>query len=437
MKLKFIALLLLCTLQSFSSGIESELDLPSVPVLSLNAQEDLFVKAYEDVGPANINPVTTPVPGLAPMIEVHYSYVRGLVEKSPEDVALLKQFWQKTAPLIKGDTMTVNLMKRVTLQLSFLVTHFQRPDLFNDDIPFEVGGSGMYFKGHAWKDLDLFDLRHSLSSEYGPVQAIEEFPNSGLICEAVLCSKSGGFSFERFARNYVERSFPMQLSALSLVKPGEGPHGASYDNPARFLMHDYQHAFGFMQVFLSEGVYAFDQKKKENGVEIWTQARNILRKIYYTENSAKEKKDDMVGIFLLCHEKMRSMIQAMEGAAGKGEKEAFEGLIRSLTAPETEDPLADPYGIYPSPSQMYKTFWQDEERMLRDVYGDERFPVGGSPAAKAKAVVQGMNRFWEDFYQRNKDLFEDKIVPAVKETRTWKPAKPSAGIAALMKKFEA
>jgi hypothetical protein len=396
---KLITLLLLCTLQSFSSGIESELDLPSVPVLSLNAQEDLFVKAYEEVGPASVNPVKTPVPGLAPMIEVHYSYAHGLVKESPDHVDLLKQFWQKTAPLIKGDTMTVNLMKRITLQLAFLVTHFQNPALFDDEVPSEPG---MYFKGHAWKDLDQYDLRYGLFDDSSSMRAIEGFPNSGLICEAVLCSKSGGFSFERFARNYVERSFPMQLSALSLVKPGDGPHGASYDNSARFLMHDYGHASIFMRYLLCSDVFC--TKKRENGVELWTQARNILRKICYKKGSPKEKKADMMGIFLSCHERVNSMIEAMKGAAEKGEKEAFEGLIRSLIEPGGLDRLVDEWGDRMT-SEVYKEFFQDEERMLREVCGDASFPVDGSPATKATAVVQGMGHFWEEFYQRNKDLF--------------------------------
>ena len=91
-------------------------------MLKVNQQEEIFVKAYEEVGPANVRPHTL-IPGLSPMVRMHYSYVCDYVKDSPEHLSLLKKFWQKAAPLVESNQITVGRMRNITVQLAFLLSN--------------------------------------------------------------------------------------------------------------------------------------------------------------------------------------------------------------------------------------------------------------------------------------------------------------------------
>ncbi|MDC0349025.1 hypothetical protein OAN21_01280 [Alphaproteobacteria bacterium] len=312
MTFKLITLLLLCTLQSFSAEGELELDLPSVPVLSLNAQEALFVTAYEEVGPATLNPVTTPVPGLAPMIAVHYSYVRGLVEKSSEHVDLLKQFWKKTQRVIERNELTVGMMKSIATQLAFLLT---------DMVGGEKSSRYPLWEDYKWQDLDNYDpvvlfyqyrkgwnFKGDEFSEWPPKSfTADNIDPCGFDCEAILCCKGGGFSFERFVKNYLERDFVLHISALPFIKEGadKGPHGGIHDkNPLSFLTHEFDHVGFDFNTGKVTTKFTFEHREvdrplQEKGLTYWEAYRGLLRRVVA---NSKNLKRDHAAIFLLLHE---------------------------------------------------------------------------------------------------------------------------------------
>jgi hypothetical protein len=129
----------------------------------------------------------------------------------------------------------------------------------------------------------------------------------GFDCEAILCCKGGGFSFERFVKNYLERDFVLHISALPFVKEGadKGPHGGIHDkSPSSFLNHEFDHiGFDFntgkvTTKFTSEN-REVDRPLQEKGLTYWEAYRGLLRRVVA---NSKNLKRDHAAIFLLLHE---------------------------------------------------------------------------------------------------------------------------------------
>ena len=287
--------------------------LPTDKVLSINAQEDLFVKAYEAVGPSTIEREKTIIPGLEPMIRMHYSYVRGLVEQSPEHVELLQSFWHDVCPIIETN-LTIMNMRAITYQLSFLLTDLQQagkpsiePALTIEEIEEldKTGGWwwGNFYKSGCWKEIKSCQTlvnpdRPSYSYENDPyLSKKDRFP-----CGAIFCSKKGAFSYERFAKNYLERSWVLHLAALSFTDTG--PHGGTVHESAHYLYHDWQHEQEFSDALYFEQ-QKFDQDSRTMGMNEWDTRKDLLKKIYA---SPHQQKRNNIAIFLLEHQEPASLL---------------------------------------------------------------------------------------------------------------------------------
>lgn len=297
MNLKSIFLFLFFTLSALSCADEEERELPTVKVLSLDKQEDLFVRAYEEVGPAKIHPTQTHIPGLKPMIEMHYSFVRGLVQDSPAHLELLKGFWQKTSKILETDPLTIGRMKSIAMQLGILLAD-QQNSLYSLKIQVPAYRWPKLYTTEAWKDIGSYDP-HELF-DYSDLRADREDEVRrvfGFDCEAILCSKQGGFSYERFVKNYLDRPFVLHLAALCNIREG-GPHGGIFANPAFFLKHDFSHERDFISnLFWKEESFKTHYPSQEKGY--WDTFKDFLSRIH---KSPSFKEHNEIGIFLLCHQ---------------------------------------------------------------------------------------------------------------------------------------
>ncbi|MEI8320961.1 MAG: hypothetical protein WCG05_02990 [Alphaproteobacteria bacterium] len=261
MKIKFLALTLLLSLQSMAATYDPEFrELPTDRVLSLNEQEKIFLKAYEEVDTTAVHPIKTIIPGLAPMIRMHYSHVRNLVQDSPEHVSLLTEFWQKASKVVEKNQLTIGRMRSITTQLAALLVDWKKENL-------------KYTPSHNWKDLDTYNDMNMFNAFY--VEMVNPFR-----CEAILCPKKGGggFSYERFARNYLDHSFPLNLAALCVQE--EHAHGGLVAQSYDFLNHDLGHN-GMFAAHMLSGQDALERSDdpKLKSLSYWDTLRSMLRTV--------------------------------------------------------------------------------------------------------------------------------------------------------------
>ena len=314
MNLKFISLFLFFTLGALSGADEIGTELPTVKVLSLNDQEELFVKAYEEVGPEKIHPTQTHIPGLKPMIEMHYSFVRGLVQDSPAHLELLKGFWQKTAKILETDQLTIGRMKSIALQLAFLLTDIQKGDKAASGVPEAEWGKVFYVKDlyetGQWKNIDRYE-NENLLYLYRRSAVVPEWV-TGFECEAILCSKSGAFSYERFVKNYLARDFVLHLAAFPLLPEGQGPHAGTVYTSSEFLNHDFGHKEQFISNYYRAHGYGKDPAEglsQLGGRQYWPTLKSLLKKIYDRPENAHA---NHMGIFWLLHEDVPYFSNSLE-----------------------------------------------------------------------------------------------------------------------------
>ncbi len=352
MNLKFVFLWLVLAVSSIAAVEEVERELPRDRVLPLKAQEELFVKAYEEVGPTTLNPLETIIPGLAPMVRMHYSYVRGLVEHSPEHLGLLKQFWQATSRVIEDNKLTIGKMSAISLQLGILLSEMQGKKfsgmvMLSGDSQKE----GDDLK-NDWKQLDSYKAEQLYGTYpylYGGwknyYSDTRQLAQGALHCVAVLCNKSGGFSFDRFDRNYLERPVPLSLVALSL--DCLGPHGGNVGKTAAFVRHEFTHWLDFASSCCQK-----DQEVKAPTFlehyplfkerSAWEVEREFLRRIYRTPDNQMR---NQAAIFLLLHEKVNSFMNNTYPWLGEettlplSERRLFWNLVSSARA--EDHPLKD------------------------------------------------------------------------------------------------
>ncbi|MEI8320418.1 MAG: hypothetical protein WCG05_00170 [Alphaproteobacteria bacterium] len=334
MKLKLLAFVFFLAMQGVAATQDPDFkELPVDKVLSLNDQEELFVKAYDAVGSAEIHPTETIIPGLAPMIRMHYSYVAKLVEHSPKHLELLKDFWQKVSKVIESNQLTIARMRSITMQLAFLLTDMQGTPVE------ELAHCKNLYEDGNWQDLDTYKdpFSYWLITSY-PFE--NHLKAKDLYREAILCCKGGGFSFDRFVRNYLDRPLPLNLGALSLKC--KGAHGGNVCESGDFLWHDFNHTNEFVYTMLCEEIQA--QKKpnifqdypilKEKG--FWNIEKELLGKIY---RSAARKDRNMAALFLMLHENHPSLINSSQPWLGDealplSERRLFWGLVSNITTEE-------------------------------------------------------------------------------------------------------
>lgn len=298
-------------ISAFSAGEErEEKPLPLVKVLPLDEQEALFVKAYEAVGPDKIHPTETPIPGLRPMIEMHYSFTHGLVKDSPKHLRLLKSFWQKTSDILDTGPLTIGRMKDIALQLAFLLTDVKllNNPSFKDTLEKSRSFSAFQdlYDTEKWKDISFYD---ETAQFYKESFCLED---SSLACEAILCCQKGSFPFNLFVKNYLSHPFVLHLSSLGLIE-GEGPHGGIVSNPASFFLHDLMHSNAFIEKYgISLTRWAGYGEK----------VRSILKKVY---DSSLDSRINIYAIFLILHEDATSF-SAPHSGLDLSEKDFFLAL---------------------------------------------------------------------------------------------------------------
>ena len=253
------------SLQNLCAMEKVKSELPNDPVLSLNEQEQLYVKAYEKFNPIDINPKTTPMPDLAPMIRMHYSYVAQLLKENPEHLALLEKFWGHTAEVIESNQLTLSQMRAITMQLALLLTDMQKGKLCG-----EYAHHYVLYQKNLWQDL-----AHYHGEEFYSLLG-RDFPAHPFYCEAILCCPTGGFSYKRFVDNYLERPFLMHLAALALRN--EGPHGGFVSESADYLAHDFGHneLLGIYRKVNQEDLSAISETKH---LAYWDTFRFLLKTV--------------------------------------------------------------------------------------------------------------------------------------------------------------
>ncbi|HQS84192.1 MAG: hypothetical protein B7Y25_01600 [Alphaproteobacteria bacterium 16-39-46] len=526
MRLKFILFCFFISFQSVGAFHDQEKELPNDRVLSLRDQEELFRKAYKEVDPAAINPIKTIIPGLSPMIRMHYSYVRGLVKDSPEHLKLLQRFWTTTSQVIEDNQLTIGRMRSITSQLSILLSEMQGTSFSGDPLILE--------EGKDWKELSSYDdeifympFHEFYVNGWERLMAgtFDDGPREFLLgegyCEAILCSKSGSFSYQRFIENYLDTSFPLSISALPLNNDKNGPHGGNVSESTDFLSHEFTHTNEFASNLFTEKRAAqkdsvlLKQNPSLKEMGGWDVKREIYRTIY---TSPHNEKRNQAALFLLLHETSPSFFADIYPWLGEEEvlpfckrylfwrlvstaidqdktlemffiyisegpkfysehtahfvrkivstKEEENGMLLEVhildrpekllqkklgrftfeipytysSSEEDNENLDQPPVLnvskvswtqeaefltllekerfneniqtwYKEPnffgrSYQYRQFFKDEERMLRDLYGEDSLPPETAPLeVLAVSVNSAMDQFWKDFYLENRELF--------------------------------
>ncbi len=267
--------------------------LPDDAVLPLNEQQELFIEAYEKFNPIDINPGTTPIPGLEPMIRMHYSYVAGLVKDSPEHLKLLERFWGQAAEIIESKRLTLSRMRSITMQLALLLTDMQKGKLSESR---KDEHHCILYQKDLWKDLNNYDDKDFY------IPSRQHFPPHPFYCEAILCCKTGGFSYKRFNDNYLERPFVMHLAALPLRN--EGPHGGLVAESADYLQHDFGHN-EILALYSEFNQRELSENSQTKDLVYWDTFRSLLK----TVRDAKLNPELNEGaLHIMLHEVVPSLI---------------------------------------------------------------------------------------------------------------------------------
>lgn len=354
MNMKFLILLLFFAFHSMAAVQEMEREIPKDLVLPLNAQEDLFVKAYAEVGPATLHPTKTPVPGLAPMTRMHFSYVREFLEKnSPDHLKVLSEIWQHTSRIIEKNELTTARMKMTTLQLAVLLSEAQGTSEIDRItfhlIPSEEGNAD------AWKNIEFLreeDVYRGVSDRVNVINS-DNYQDFGIstdkfwsgriktdlrhgqgFCEAILCCPSGGFSYDRFVRNFIARDFPLKISALPFNLDKGGVHGGNIFKSTSFLKHEFTHTNEFLDHLFSEEhqvkkhPQVLEQYPPLKELGPWPVERDIFRKVYASPHNPERNK---MALFLILHENHPSIINFRSWLGGESlpfcERRLFWNLV--------------------------------------------------------------------------------------------------------------
>lgn len=152
-------------------------------------------------------------------------------------------------------------------------------------------------------------------------------------CDAIFCSKSGVFSYERFVQNYLERPFVLQIEALGV--PKKGPHGGTIEGSAAHLWHDFTHAEEFL-----ESMYwkqkEFDNDPRTKGMNYWDTLKFLLKKVYQSPHQTKR---NQIALFLLLHQEGASLMDKAspeldhDTAMPMSERRFFWQLISGVMQP--------------------------------------------------------------------------------------------------------
>lgn len=438
-RLSFIFAFFLCIFSGFSAVEELERPLPTTRVPSLSEQENLFVKAYQEIGVANIDPTTTPIPGLAEMVKVHYSFTRGIVEESPFHLELLRSFWPKASKIIEENRLTIAQMKLMAWQLSFLITDFQKHGV--------RGATDLVgLRAECNKVIDVEDQASIWVLYHGPEggwQNIENYKDSdqyvrgwktGFEFPAVLAAKNCNFSYDRFCRNYLERDFVLHLDGLSFLPPGAGPHAGEHHLSSDFLKHDFSHEHDFRNAYSwpATGGWGYEgnaakewmKNPQTQGLDYWQTLRSLLRKIYEagrTSGDARLQTMNNIGIFWLLHQeamKMTGNVQLPYLGEEEGlpfsERRLFLSVVESVSRKQETPEHAmdfllttyipwDFYADYKMPVHTKFVGYKEKEEGALAL----RFAISAFHEGKLK---ENLGHVWVDFHLAP-EVEEGKVKP--------------------------
>ncbi len=209
-------------------------DFPKDAILTIDEQENIYSTSFKSLKPSDTNPLKTIIPGLKPMARMYYSYVHQYVKDSSDHLKLLNQFWQDMAETIENDQLTSARMRAITMQLALLITNWQKGSLYRDDIEYNYD---LYYQtlyaDDKWKYIKNYN-ETELCRRNGPSEAALPYR-----WEAILCCPSGGISYKRFVKAYLEHNEMMHIAVLALEN--EVAHGGIFGQSADYLDHDFRH----------------------------------------------------------------------------------------------------------------------------------------------------------------------------------------------------
>ncbi len=334
MRVKLIVSFLSLWLSALASSVAFPQALPDEDIPSLDAQQQLFVRAYEAVDWKNLHPLQTPVPGLSAMVRLHYSFVRKFLEQeSPSHLTLLQRLWQNVFPLVDQDGVTVADMEMSALQLAVVLSKAQKTDESNLMNIFLTDPS-LQQDHESWEDFNSLNKAALYGGGFEPLYSIniynyeekgmrfEDFNALGpevrslrtgpAFCHAILCCRTGGFSYKRFVESFLKGEFPLKISALPYNIKNGGVHGGNIQKSTAFLHHEITHNKEWISHVLEEN----DRLQKLAGhgnlhprlvtEGPWAVTRDILSKIMA---SPQGKERNAIALFLMLHEAHPSIIQ--------------------------------------------------------------------------------------------------------------------------------
>ncbi len=402
------------------AGAQSEkvdaFSVPTGPVWTVQQQQDAYVAAYDAVGGgATVHPLETPVPGLSPLVENFYRFATQMLGEKQSVIQAaafeelqgdLRHLWGQVAPMVAKESMTVAQLKCIASQLSVFFTAVAEAEQSTGFFT-EVS---IYSRPHwlegKWKNLSTW-RPESFYIDDSPYSDEKIYVAPGFGCEAILCHRDGGFSYDRFNNNYLGRNYPLFISALAFdMNVGKGPHGDFYPYASAFFEHEFSHFDDFVRDYLRALTAQSMDWAQANAR--WNKIKGVLGKVH--ENKSRV---NQIGLFVLMHELARSDVffgVLMDDNMTDAQK--FYGLVklgqehRQGSLPNS-DPDSYSYDPNFNVDAYYSRFYADEARMLKFVYGDAfSVPENVTSEEKVVSVQAGLTKLWSEFEAQNRGLFQ-------------------------------
>ena len=255
-------------------------ELPVGNPINVQQQEDLYVAAYESLGSIQVDSRKTHIEKLVPLICNQFVYVGKVLHRGEETPGILQSkadlrtLWHACCAHLNRQPLSLSFLHDTAVYLAHVMDGRRLEELnFSQQ---KTAGS-FETDWYGWQD----DLQSNVFLTF-------------------LTSNTGGFSYDRFARGYLQRDFMLLHNPLTYAGCAT-VHGGVYAGSALdFLEHDLAHNRQTIETLCMQQMQ-FDRRMDiPADFNYWQKMRGIYRGIYATKGSEAPK--NIFGLFLQLHE---------------------------------------------------------------------------------------------------------------------------------------
>lgn len=280
MVLKLLNLLIIFLCGSVWAILGDPDELPVGNPMKVQQQEDLYVAAYESLGPIQVHGRKTHIEGLAPLICNQFMYVSTVLHKGEEAPGILQSkadlraLWGACCVHLKDQPLSLSFLNDTAVYLAHILDG-RRLEEPNFSVQ-KLAGLG---------ERDWYGWQDHLQSN---------------VFLTFMTSNTGGFSYDRFVQGYLKHDFMLLHNPLTYAGCAT-VHGGVYEGSAMdFLEHDLAHNRQTVATFYSQQVQFERGRNVPSGFNYWQEMRKIYRHIYAKKGPEAPK--NIFALFLQLHE---------------------------------------------------------------------------------------------------------------------------------------